>query len=55
MDSRKNRSFLWNAAKNEGAGGQLYIVYAERFPEMREFWSGLADDGKNPCHVDTCS
>jgi len=29
-------------AKNEESIGHLYQVYAERFPEYDEFWSGLA-------------
>ena len=47
MDSPENQVIsLEMLAKNEERVGQLYIVYAETFPEMREFWSGLADDEK---------
>ena len=43
MPSRdKGSDIIEMLAKNEKAVAQLYSAYADRFPEYRDFWSGLA-------------
>ena len=38
----KGSDIIEMLAKNEEAVAQLYSAYADRFPEHKDFWSGLA-------------
>ena len=40
--SEKDIEIVEMLAKNEEAVAQLYSAYADRFPEYKDFWSGLA-------------
>jgi rubrerythrin len=45
MDTRESQNaILEMLAENEENVGRLYTAYAGRFPDRREFWSGLADE-----------
>ena len=44
MDNEKSLQIIDQMAKNEILVSVLYKIYAEKFPEQKEFWSNISND-----------